>query len=63
MHAVRLGDTVGDHSVCFGALGETIELRHSAHTRDTFARGALRAARWIVGKAPGWYGMNDVLGL
>jgi len=63
MHAVRLGDTVGDHSVCFGALGETIELRHSAHTRDTFARGALRAALWLAGKPAGWYGMNDVLGL
>lgn len=63
MHAVRLGDTVGDHSVCFGALGETIELRHSAHTRDTFAHGALHAARWIANQPAGWYNMCDVLGL
>ena len=63
MHAIRLGDTVGEHSVHFGNLGETITLAHSAHTRDTFARGALRAATWIVGKDPGLYDMCDVLGL
>ncbi|MBN1844488.1 MAG: 4-hydroxy-tetrahydrodipicolinate reductase [Sedimentisphaerales bacterium] len=63
MHAVRAGDTVGEHRVIFSALGETIELRHSAHTRDTFARGALRAAAWLVGQKPGLYGMADVLGL
>ena len=63
MHAIRLGDTVGEHSVHFGNLGETITLAHSAHTRDTFARGALRAATWVVGKDPGLYDMCDVLGL
>ena len=63
MHALRIGDTVGEHSIHFGNLGETITLGHSAHTRDTFARGALRAATWVVGKDPGLYDMCDVLGL
>ena len=63
MHALRVGDTVGEHSVHFGNLGETITLSHSAHTRDTFVHGALRAAQWIVGKKPGLYTMRDVLGL
>jgi len=63
MHAVRLGDTVGEHSVAFGGLGETVTLSHSAHTRETFARGALRAASWLAGKGPGLYDMRDVLGL
>ncbi len=63
MHALRVGDTVGEHAVCFGNLGETITLSHSAHTRDTFVRGALRAAEWILGKTPGLYTMQDVLGL
>jgi len=61
MHSLRIGDTVGDHTVSFGALGETISISHSAHSRDTFAAGALLAARWIVGKPAGLYGMNDVL--
>jgi 4-hydroxy-tetrahydrodipicolinate reductase len=63
MHALRLGDTVGEHAVHFGALGETVTLSHSAHTRETFARGALRAAGWIVGRPPGLYDMRDVLDL
>lgn len=63
MHALRLGDTVGEHSVHFGSLGETVTLSHSAHTRDTFVRGALRAAQWLAGKRPGLYTMHDVLGL
>ncbi len=63
MHALRVGDTVGEHTVCFGNLGETVTLGHTAHTRDTFARGALRAAAWLVGKGPGLYTMADVLGL
>ncbi len=63
MHALRLGDTVGEHTVHFGSLGETVSFSHSAHTRDTFVRGALRAAKWIVGKKPGLYDMHDVLGL
>lgn len=61
VHAVRLGDTVGEHKVYFGNLGETITISHSAHTRDTFAHGALRAAKWIIGKTPGLYSMQDVL--
>lgn len=60
-HAVRLGDTVGDHAVHFGTLGETITLSHSAHSRDTFALGALRAAAWLAGKPAGKYSMEDVL--
>ena len=63
MHALRLGDTVGEHTVSFGSLGETVTIGHSAHTRDTFARGALRAAQWLHGRKPGLYTMKDVLGL
>lgn len=61
IHAVRQGDVVGDHVVSFAATGERIELVHRATSRDTFARGALRAAKWIAKKAPGIYGMADVL--
>ncbi len=61
MHALRLGDTVGEHQVHFGNLGETVTLAHSAHTRDTFVSGALRAARWVAGRKPGLYSMQDVL--
>jgi 4-hydroxy-tetrahydrodipicolinate reductase len=61
--SLRSGDVVGEHTVSFGALGERLELTHRAHTRDTFARGALRAARWITGQPPGLYDMADVLGL
>jgi len=63
MHALRVGDTVGEHMVHFGNLGETVHVGHSAHTRDTFVRGSLRAAQWLVDKAPGLYDMQDVLGL
>ncbi len=63
MHALRVGDTVGEHTVHFGNLGETITVGHSAHTRDTFARGALRAAQWIADKPSGLYTMQDVLEL
>jgi len=63
MHAVRAGDITGVHSVMFGTQGETITLEHTAHSRDTFVRGALRAAPWLVGKDPGLYSMADVLGL
>jgi 4-hydroxy-tetrahydrodipicolinate reductase len=63
MHAVRAGDIVGEHEVIFSSLGETVTLSHSAHSRDNFARGALRAALWLVGKNPGLYSMLDVLGL
>ena len=61
--SVRAGDTVGEHTVIFGGIGERIEFIHRAHSRDTFARGALRAAAWLAKKKPGLYGMDDVLGL
>lgn len=63
VHALRGGDVVGDHTVMFAALGERIELTHKASDRAIFARGALRAAQWIVGRRPGVYDMQDVLGL
>ena len=63
MHALRVGDTVGEHTVHFGNLGETVHIGHSAHTRDTFVRGALRATQWLIGRKPGIYDMQDVLGL
>ncbi|MDR2191581.1 MAG: 4-hydroxy-tetrahydrodipicolinate reductase [Endomicrobium sp.] len=61
--AVRAGDIVGDHTVYFAGTGERIELTHRAHSRDAFAAGAVRAAKWIVGKPSGLYDMQDVLGL
>ncbi|MDD5260730.1 MAG: 4-hydroxy-tetrahydrodipicolinate reductase [Methylacidiphilales bacterium] len=63
VHALRGGDVVGDHTVIFASDGERVELVHKASSRDTFASGALRAARWLVGKPAGVYGMFDVLGL
>jgi 4-hydroxy-tetrahydrodipicolinate reductase len=63
MHALRGGDVVGDHVVHLLGGGERIELVHRATSRDVFAHGALRVARWIHGRAPGLYGMNDVLGV
>jgi 4-hydroxy-tetrahydrodipicolinate reductase len=63
IHAIRGGDVVGDHTITFATLGERIELTHKAGSRDTFARGALRAAKFVVGKKPGLYSMMDVLGL
>ena len=63
VHALRGGDVVGDHTVLFAALGERIELTHKASDRGIFARGAVRAAHWIVGQKPGVYDMQDVLGL
>lgn len=62
-HAVRGGDIVGDHTVLFATEGEIIEFSHRATSRDTFAIGALRAAAWIKGRAPGLYTMRDVLGV
>ncbi|MFQ5904119.1 MAG: 4-hydroxy-tetrahydrodipicolinate reductase, partial [Candidatus Binatia bacterium] len=62
IHAVRAGDIVGDHTVIFGGMGERLEIIHRAQSRENFARGALRAARWIVGQKPGLYSMRDVLG-
>ena len=63
IHAVRGGDVVGDHTVLFATAGERLELTHKAGSRETFARGALRAAQWAVGRKPGLYDMQDVLGL
>lgn len=63
MHAVRGGDVTGDHTVSFFGQGERIELSHRAHNRDNFARGALRAAQFVVNADPGLYDMQDVLGL
>jgi 4-hydroxy-tetrahydrodipicolinate reductase len=61
VQALRGGDVVGDHTVWFLADGERLELTHRATSRDNFARGAVRAARFIVGKKPGLYDMQDVL--
>ncbi len=63
MHAIRGGDVVGDHTVIYANVGERLELTHKASSRDTFARGAVRAAVWAVGRQPGLYDMQDVLGL
>lgn len=63
MHALRLGDVVGRHEVSYATLGEELSISHNASTRDVFARGALRAAKWLAGKPPGRYHMKDVLGL
>jgi 4-hydroxy-tetrahydrodipicolinate reductase len=60
---VRGGDIVGDHTVIYAGPGERIELAHRAHDRMTFAWGALRAARWLAGRKPGRYTMDNVLGL
>ena len=63
IHAVRTGDVVGEHTVIFGGPGERIELVHRAHSRDTFAYGALKAAFFVFQAEPGLYDMQDVLGL
>jgi 4-hydroxy-tetrahydrodipicolinate reductase len=63
IHSVRGGDVVGDHTVIFAGQSERLELTHRASSRETFARGAIRAARWVIGKSPGLYDMRDVLGL
>lgn len=60
---VRAGDIVGEHTVMFATEGERIEITHKASSRMTFARGAVRAARWVSAQKAGRYGMNDVLGL
>ena len=63
IHAIRVSDNVGEHTIIFSLLGETIELSHRAHSRDCYARGAIRAARYLITKKPGVYTMTDVLGL
>lgn len=62
-HAVRIGDNVGEHQILFGMMGETLELTVKASNRDCYALGALAAAKFLRGKQPGLYDMNDVLGL
>ncbi len=61
IHAIRLGDIVGDHTIIFCGNSERIEIKHQAHSRDLFALGALKAAKWIMGKPAGLYSMQDVL--
>jgi 4-hydroxy-tetrahydrodipicolinate reductase len=61
--AIRAGDAVGDHTVIFGGQGERLELIHRAQSRDSLARGAIRAAGWLVSRKPGLYTMRDVLGI
>lgn len=61
--SVRAGDIVGEHTVIFGGIGERLEFIHRAHSRDTFAHGAIRAAQWLARKKPGLYSMQDMLGL
>jgi 4-hydroxy-tetrahydrodipicolinate reductase len=63
MQVVRAGDIVGDHTVLFGGIGERLEIVHRAHSRDNFARGAIKAALWVVNQPNGLYDMQDVLGL
>jgi len=62
-HALRTGDNPGEHTIVFGMLGETIELKVAASSRDCYAQGALMAAAWLAQKPAGLYNMNDVLGL
>ena len=61
-HSLRGGDIVGEHTVVFAATGERLEITHRAHSRENFAMGALRAARWVAGKRSGLFGIGDVLG-
>jgi 4-hydroxy-tetrahydrodipicolinate reductase len=63
MQVIRAGDIVGEHTVVFGGVGERLEVIHRTHSRDNFARGAVRAALWVVGQPHGLYDMQDVLGL
>jgi len=63
IHALRAADIIGDHTVLFAAEGERVEISHRATSRDSFAKGALRAGTWLVDKKPGLYDMQDVLGL
>ena len=63
IQSIREGDIVGEHTVIFSGPGERLELTHRAASREIFARGALRAAKWIVHKPPGLYSMQDALGL
>jgi 4-hydroxy-tetrahydrodipicolinate reductase len=63
LQTVRAGDIVGEHTVLFGGIGERLEIIHRAHNRDNFAKGAVRAAQWVVNQPLACYDMQDVLGL
>ena len=63
IQTIRGGDIVGEHTIMFCGLGERLELTHKALNRDIFARGAIHALRWVVGKPPGIYSMKDVMGI
>lgn len=63
VHTLRAGDIVGEHRVMFGGMGETLEIFHRAQSRETFARGSIRATQWVVDQPSGLYDMQDVLGL
>ena len=63
MQSIRAGDIVGDHTVYFGGVGERIEITHRAQSRETFAYGAIQAARWVSTQSSGLYDMQDVLEL
>lgn len=63
IHTVRAGDIIGEHRVLFGGMGENFEIFHRAQSRQTFARGSIRAAQWILQQSNGIYDMQDVLGL
>jgi 4-hydroxy-tetrahydrodipicolinate reductase len=60
---IRGGDIVGEHTVLFAGEGERLEITHRAHSRNNFAQGALRAVAWVANASPGWYDMDDLLGL
>lgn len=62
IHSVRLGDEIGRHEIHFGGQGETLVLQHTVRSRDTFARGAIQAAKWLVHQEPGFYTMDDFVG-
>ncbi len=62
-HAVRIGDDAGQHTICFGMMGEIVEIRVAASNRDPYASGAIAAAKFVVHKSAGLYSMSDVLGL
>jgi 4-hydroxy-tetrahydrodipicolinate reductase len=63
IHAVRAGDIVGEHTVMFGGIGETVQLVHRAQSRDTFAVGVIRSVRFVAKAPAGLYDMRDVLGI
>ena len=62
IHAIRAGDTIGEHEIRFAGPSERLHIMHQAVSRDLFAAGAIRAAKWLAGRGPGSYSMEDVLG-